>query len=133
MCSFQDLHPLAEAHPLVAAVVDLLAGGVLPVILLALALLLLLRILGGGGGGNVELLPLLVSLGLLEVGMTSLQPLVDLAGHLPVLVSYGQPQAGADGLGEGPVGDVPLLLLALAFLDDLCRDEMKTSKTDNIC
>ena len=85
--------------------------------MLALALLIL-RILGGGGG-NVELLPLLVSLGLLEIGMTSLQPLVDLAGHLPVLVSDGQPQPGADGLGEGPVGNVPLLLLALAFLDDL--------------
>ena len=50
-----------------------------------------------------------------------------------MLVADGQPEPSADGLGEGSVRDVPLLLLALAFLDDLCRDVMETSKTDNIC
>ena len=42
-----------------------------------------------------------------------------------MLVADGQPEAGADGLGEGSVGDVPRLLLALAFLDDLlgCKDD----------
>lgn len=47
-----------------------------------------------------------------------------------MLVADGQPEPGADGLGEGSVRDVPLLLLALAFLDDLLEcDGNKKKRT----